>query len=64
MGNYHATFCRAVEGATLSLTLILIDIVLKGSCEKPVGEGNRNLNSDIWESPAIISDLAVGGCQY
>ncbi len=25
MGDYHATFCRAVEGATFSLTLIILE---------------------------------------
>ena len=27
MGNYHVPFCRAVEGVTLSLTLILVKAI-------------------------------------
>jgi hypothetical protein len=26
---------------------------LKGSCEKPVREGNRNSNREVWESPSF-----------
>ena len=38
---------RAVEKVTFSLTLILITMALKGSCEDlPMEEGNRNLSRE------------------
>ncbi len=43
MGNYHATFWRAVEGATLSLTLMGVSVTVLafggGRSRKPASQG-------------------------
>ncbi len=37
MGNYHVPFCRAVEGATPSLTLIISSVAV--TINSPGGSG-------------------------
>lgn len=43
MGNYHVPFCRAVEGATPSLTLIIRDVreALPKARLADIGIGNQ-----------------------